>query len=128
MPVIEEHKNVIISFGGGSDTFSCPINIDFVPDEVIVKGISSFIDNTSGVLTVIKTDLINEQFLGFYNDANTVSSVAGAVFTLKKPIRGTYTFKLLSITSGVNQYALIAGGADLCIHLDFVKYRPKEKY
>lgn len=129
MPVIEEHKNVLISYSGTEDTFAVSINIDFVPDEVILKGITSYLDNTgSGVVSVIKTDLVNEKFLGFFNDANTVSSVNDAVFTLKKPIRGTYTFQILSIGAGVNNYALYTTGADLSIHLDFVKYKPKQKY
>lgn len=126
MPTVEVRKNVMISFGGGADTFTCPINIDFIPDELIVRGITRWNGGSAQWLTVIATDLVQDRYLGFYNEAATDSSAIGATFTIGKQVKGTYTFQILEILTGVNQYSLKSLAGDVCIHLEFVKYKGKK--
>lgn len=110
--------NVFQNLNGVGGSFDLSINIDFIPDMMIVKTIqydNKLADELG--LTSIYTNIINNQIASFIE--STTSNPNTRFLIYNKPIRGTYNFKILDSTGLVN-----AGRqGDLFMQLEFVKYK-----
>ena len=116
--------NVFKDLNGTGGSFDITINIDFIPDMMIVKTIQydNKIADEFG-LTSVYTNIVNNQIASFVE--TTTSNPDTRFLIYNKPIRGTYNFKILDSTGLVN-----AGRqGDLFMQLEFVKYRrvPEQK-
>jgi hypothetical protein len=106
-----------IPFFAPTGEFTLPININFIPDVVIVKSLMYEAAAAENVMTVLWSDLIND-ILGSFTDARLFNTET--MFILyKKPIRGTYKFEIRDSAGTVNN----GRQGDLFFQLQFVKYR-----
>ena len=121
MPEVELTKIISVS-SVADEVFRQTIDIDFIPDEMIVRSISYYNDGTEGTVGYIWTDLVDGNILGTYLDSITIHC-PGTRFIIKKPIRGVYTFQMRNLQNEIN---LLIGG-ELLIILEFVKYKQKGK-
>lgn len=115
---IEVRKNIIISttFNNVS-SFTATINtVDFIPDEVVIKGINySPVINEVGITQLycdMVSDVIGTFFQNFYIKPDLT-------FTLRKPIKGLYTFTIRTVLGN----AYNGRNGDITIHLEFLKYK-----
>lgn len=118
MPVVEARKNVFVTCNESVNTFDFPINLEFTPDEVIVRSI--VVQASASEFSIIKTNLVSEGTLCISSD-NSYPSIGGT-FTLNKPINGYYTFKVTDATGALQ---VLAG--PIVIQLEFVKYKQYKK-
>ena len=91
---IEVRKNILISrlINGGS-TFSATIDIDFIPDEMIVRNIMYTIGDPGAPQNISTSTYSNivSDYIGTFSDIPSGNSVVpNLAFTLRKPIRGVY--------------------------------------
>jgi hypothetical protein len=119
--IIEVNQNVTISTVlNNVSSWISPINVNFIPDVVIVRSIlfSGGIDGTAPGAYIVSSNLCtqNNGILGsFTENFVTISQIS---YILKNPINGTHTFQILDT---VKNLAQITG--DICINLDFIKYK-----
>lgn len=92
------------------------INLDFVPDEMIVRSITYRYDGTEPNQGFIYTDLVKDSILGTYMDGSTNNPQS--VFPMKKQVKGQFLFQAMSSTS-----VLDGGDGVLFATLEFVKYQ-----
>lgn len=111
MPEVELFKTVSLSlfFNVGEispyqiNSTSCyaDINIQFIPDEVIIKNISVRDNNTDGddaqPIYLITSDLLNDPVMFHFPLAETFHEMLNIPFLLKKQISGKYIFRILSV-------------------------------
>src|SRR4051794_21396034 len=95
------------------------MNVDFEPDEVIVKGINYNPVAAEPGVTLLYCDLVQDNIGSFFQDFYVKPDL---VFQLNKPVRGLYTFQIRDIAG-----TLHARTGDLGLHLSFVKYKAKGK-
>jgi hypothetical protein len=76
-------------------------------------------------MTMLSTNLTNEGIvvpIGIFDDFGTVNTSMNSRFMLKKPIKGSYTFKYVTFPNA--QWVTSPGRiGQLFIHLEFVKFR-----
>ena len=77
-------------------------------------------DAEDGAVTLIYSDLVSD-YIGSFRDGG--DGIINLVFTLKKPIKGIYTFTLLDMELEAEERR----EGDLAIHLEFIKYGPAKK-
>jgi len=92
------------------------INIEFIPDEVIVRSIGYHNDKTETELGYISTNLVKDNRIGFYGDG--LVSNSQQTFTLDKPVNGRYLFQLILADGTIDA----ASAGVLMISLEFIKY------
>ena len=92
-------------------------NVNFTPDDMIVKTITCL--NNGGVTGVYKiiSDLTDWQPIGIVSTSSVEINTIDLVYKLDKQINGTYTFKFLDY---LNQPATL--NMWLTIQLEFIKY------
>jgi len=95
---VETYKTVFINnkFENDENTFSKNINVEFIPDEIVVKYICVNDDNTNtetGIYT-LKTNLIREEDLITFPAFHNFSQQVDIPFKNYDRINGTYSFKL----------------------------------
>jgi hypothetical protein len=119
-------QNVIISSGtvGQALTqFTKNINIPFLPDEVKVVFINFVEAGNSNESYLVYTDMISDT-LGVAIDYKATSTMPGFTFAMhRKPISGTYSFRLVNSTTGV----LVTPNGKIIIGLEFKQYPGREK-
>ena len=92
------------------------INIEFTPDEVIVRSIGYHNDKTETELGYITTNMVKDNIIGFYGDG--LVSNSQQTFTVNKPVNGAYLFQLRLVDGTID-----GGSAGvLMISLEFIKY------
>lgn len=120
MADIEQRKNV--NFGhydaGGFSSFTQYINVSFVPDDMVVRGITWYTNGTSQAVRVLTSDLVTEGILGSFNESSQQSN-AVTYFKMNKPVQGTYTFNISDYT-GISKQTLYG---PINISLEFIKYK-----
>lgn len=124
--IIENTQVVCIfqNLNGTGGQFNYTINIDFIPDMMIVKTIQYAV-GVGGELgiTSVYTNLVNNQIASFVDD--TTSNPHTRFLTYNRPVRGEYNFQIRDITGQINP----GRAGDLFLELEFVKYRrvPEQK-
>ena len=129
--IIEVRKNISIPFdlitGKGGYTYNIQ-NIDFIPDEVVIKNIVFTLANPlapDNSTTSIYTDLVSD-FIGSFSDVPPGNfTMPNLTFTLKRPVNRLFKFDILAASDNTNDNDMVdfARTGDLTIHLEFLKYR-----
>ena len=125
MPEILVNKIIqILSFWtAAASTSSQEIQLNFIPDEVIVRSASVFV-STGGAPTVygVQTNLPINQPKGIiiYHSNQQPQVPMEIHYQLKQPINGTYTFNLYSPVNDILS-PIITG--QVILILDFIKYK-----
>jgi len=115
---IEIRKNITI-YGtiAGLGSFTRVINIDFIPHEVIVKGIQYATPlGAEPNMYLLYSDLISDTLSPFYQN---LSISTNPHFILNKQIWGNYNFQVNDINGIID---LVAAG-EIVIQLEFVRYK-----
>jgi hypothetical protein len=116
--VVDVRKNINVhtTFNAVSSFTFTIDRVDFIPDEVIVRGINySPAVNEVGI-TLLYTNLVNDHIGSFFQNFYIKPNLH---FPLKKPVKGTYTFQIQTVLGDL--YAGRVG--DISIDLEFVKYK-----
>jgi len=115
--------NVFVNLGATAGIFNQTIDINFIPDMMILKTVQY--DSAAGEngVTTIYTNIVNNQICSFVDGVTSNPETRFLIYN--KPVRGTYNFKVLDSTGLVNA----ARAGTLYIQLEFVKYRrvPEQK-
>ena len=85
------------------DQFTANINIEFQPDEIILKHVAfSDLDTANAdPICLVRTDLIDNHFLFALPNVVDASDYCDTHFRNTKPINSTYTFKLTNFLGQV---------------------------
>lgn len=123
MPIVEQRKTIIVSavLGAGDSSFNSYLNVPFTPDEIIVRGISYWNGNANNGLRIMRSNLVFDRLLGFFNESQTPTNTEG-YFSNQHQINGNYLFEIL----GANGAALATPGS-ISVHLEFVKYKERKR-
>ena len=111
MPEVELFKTVSVNlffnieetspYQINSTSCYADINIQFIPDEVIIKNISVRDNdiNAAGAqpIYLITSDLLNDPVMFHFPLAQTFHEMLNIPFLLKKQISGKYVFRILSM-------------------------------
>jgi hypothetical protein len=99
-------------------------NINFIPDEMIVKNLSYINNDATREFGVIYTNLVNDYICSFSaTQSNTFNCQLDLHFPLAKEISGAYTFTLLDSNKAISTMnAMVIG-----LTLEFVEYSKDEK-
>ena len=92
------------------------LNVEFIPDEVIVRSISYRYDGTEPNQGFLTTNLIKDSIIGTYMDG--VTHNPNSVFPVKRQVKGQFLFQARSSST-----LLDAGDGVLFAILEFVKYQ-----
>lgn len=113
MPKIAERQNVFIRHTLNGADWQETINVDFIPDEVIVKSVLC----TLGALEVgvIFTNLVQEGVICSYGDG--MPNNPHTSFPLKRQVRGQYTFSPRTVADAIS-----ASAGPIVIVLEFIKF------
>jgi len=115
--VIEVRKAIpIIKAIVGETSWTQNIYIDFIPDELIVKSYLYLSDGKEDGVSFIFSDLVNDVLCPV---AETIPCYLSTPFLLKRPINGTFTFKVLDSLGALTN----GRQGDIYICLEFVKYK-----
>jgi len=121
MPKVINRKNInIFQSINGIAEFSQLIDLDFVPDEMIIRTISYLNDGIEGPLSAVFCSLVND-FIGSFVDSKPYAN--NIVYTIGKPVRGQYNFQIRNADGTLNNVR--AGDIHIC--LEFVQYAGKDK-
>ena len=126
---IDIYKTVTVSghMGNNTNSFTSNINIEFIPDEIILKYVAKYDnDNAAGdLLNVIYTDLIDNNIIFSYPNSTALYEMCNTPFRNFKQIQGLYTFKVTQINGALPaNYA--AFDTTISMTLLFVKYKPQK--
>jgi len=110
-------KNVIIAhdFKNGYE-FKKDINVQFVPDELVVKQIVYRHDGGETGIGKLNSDLIRGGTLCFFMDGS--SQILNCSYSLGIPIDGTYTFTALELDNKPS----VGSVGQLGLILQFIKH------
>jgi hypothetical protein len=119
--VVEVNKTIIVTTlldGKTSGSFTSYINVEFIPDVVIVKNIicGPITEGADGGPSILSSDLADSKQLGIFMNSEAV--YVNTMFILKKKVAGTYTFNWNTVDPNSN-----LNECSLAIQLDFVKYK-----
>jgi hypothetical protein len=120
MPRVETRQNVMIrrDLNDGGQWYE-RININFIPDEMIVRTVAYHNDGSGGGMSYIWTNLVPENFIGCFSDGGVNSS--GQVFNVNRDVRGQFEFQVRGVDDSIETDRV----GDLIICLEFVKYKPE---
>lgn len=115
--------NVFVNLGATAGIFNQTIDINFIPDMMILKTVQYDAAVPENGVTTIYTNIVNNQICSFVDGVTSNPETRFLIYN--KPVRGTYNFKVLDSTGLVNA----ARAGTLYIQLEFVKYRrvPEQK-
>lgn len=119
--IIAERKCVMVYYDGGSgvNTFNFVIDINFLPDEMVVRQISYY-DNSGGAtnnVLMVTSDLTDFQPMFTIIDSTTFSTVLENRFPIYQQVRGIHTFNFLSIDR-IN----FTSQCQIAFLLEFIRY------
>jgi hypothetical protein len=124
---IAERKNVLVMFDSTTTTvtsFNFEININFQPDEVILKNLV-FSNSAGGTSDVIwlESNLIDSiyPFIAMQN-ASVISIYTNVVYPIYKPIQGYYQFDWLTSITDSSKYKPISIQGQISLLFEFIKY------
>lgn len=114
--IIEVRQNIIITAAlNNASSFSFLINkVNFIPDEVIVRGINYHPTAPETGITMLYTDLVSDVIGSFFQDFYIKPDLT---FTLRKRIFGLFNFQIIDYSG-----AITARTGRIFIHLEFLKY------
>lgn len=120
--IIEVRKNVnIFKRINSVSSFSSTItNVNFIPDEVIIKGIAYTPDADEPGITILYVDFLTEVIGPFFQNFYVKPDLH---FTLRKPLNTLWNFTIKDYTGLPNAGRL----GEISIDLEFVKYGPNVK-
>lgn len=119
-PRIEIRKNItIFKTLDNTGKFTQKITLDFIPDEVKVKAITYISPIAEANLSVIYSDLTNENITSFFDNYYSTDVY---IKELNKPIDGTFTFTCLLADGGIDD----TRGGDLYMLLEFKKFEKRK--
>ena len=124
---MENRKHIEVPFtfnnpATASFRFTKSIDIDFIPDEVIIRQICHRAIVTETQTYSLSSDLVNGYMCTLFTFSNLTGTVPGTeiIFIIDKPVRGIYNF---AMTLSQDPTVVITGNANVSIHLEFVKYK-----
>lgn len=141
MPQIESRKTITVKQAGVNDNIQRMLNVEFVPDDVIIKSVCVHGDPVLDVLINVSSDIVtaspNDIFTipgddgayGIYDSTTPKTDffVSGKFYNLdyiypvKKNINGTFTFWFRDIDNKI----INTPELDIAFVLEFVKYKNK---
>ena len=130
---IELYKTVTIPLiidnaNGGTNisTLQQYINVEFQPDEVLLKTVSIFDGSAQiDIMTYIKSDLIDNNILYAFMSADTINQYCGVPFRLSnKNINGYYNFTFTSYLGSTSEFCDQYNFVVVLV-LVFIKYQKK---
>lgn len=118
MQKVIARKNVFVKilFVNGTSDYNYDINIDFEPDEMIVKSVNYINDGTEALVDYVYSSLITDIICSIVDTKDTYNPFTS--WSIKKPVKGIYRFSLID----VNNAAVSDRQGILSLHLEFVKY------
>ena len=121
MPEVEVRKVVLINNRGVNiKAFTQNINIDFIPDEMIVREVGYALSGNQSNIFYVWSDIVDDNIIALIGDSKTAHS-PNTTFTVKKGIKGSYLFQIRDWDDEIPQVA----PGNLMIVLEFVKYKQK---
>jgi hypothetical protein len=121
MPEVEVRKVVLINNGGiNIPVFTQNINVDFIPDEMIVREVGYAFDGTQGLMQYVWSNIVDDNVIALIGDTRT-AHCPNTTFTVKKEIKGSYLFQIREYNNNI----IAALPGNLLIVLEFVKYKQK---
>lgn len=127
MPMLRYNYFLQGSLMGAEGVLKRNINVPFEPDELLVR-YSMYDSDGNEPPSYIKSDLIDpNEILGVFEEGLLAN--LDTLFTIKKPVNGTFTFFFYTLDGVFNNIPLpnpVAPGndfrGDLMVHLEFRKY------
>ncbi len=101
------------------------VQINFIPDEMILRSVVYFSNEDEGALdpTLIYCDFVENSSQSICSIYDAVSYCPNSYFTLKKPIQGVINF---TFRDYINQSDDTRTGV-LILHCEFVKYKDQKQ-
>lgn len=127
MKIIENYEtvDVLLTYGNNVSSLSYEINLDFIPDEMILKNVSKF-DNNNGVtsdqMILFKTDLVNAPVFCHFPKTSSFHETYDIPFKMNKPIRGNYRFYFTKM-NGDDPNNITTFDTKMAFTLLFLKYK-----
>jgi len=118
MSNIAERQNVLIYRTlANPNEWNEQINIDFIPDDVIVRSIMYLGPAVPepGV-SFVRTNLVKDNIIGSFDDSSVHNPQQ--YFTVNKPIKGAFNFKIVNNDGTIGNRT-----GQLHIALEFVRYK-----
>ena len=117
MSNIAERQNVLIYRTlVNPNVWDEQINIDFIPDDVIVRSIMYYSNGADPGVSFIRTNLVKDNIIGSIDDPSVQNPQQH--FTVNKPIKGAYNFQIVNTNGTIGNRV-----GQLHIALEFVRYK-----
>ena len=121
MPEVEVRKVVLINNAGiNVPVFTQNINIDFIPDEMIVREVGYAFAGATNLIEYVWSNIVDDNIIALIGDSKT-AHCPNTTFTVKKEIKGSYLFQIRDFANEIPG----ASPGNLLIVLEFVKYKQK---
>jgi len=123
-------NNIVFNSYYNNASFSRDINIEFIPDEVVLKNVS--INNigyeNSDHMLFLRSNLIpGSPILFSFPNLSMYNEALDIPFRLKSPVNGTYNFNFVTILGKPPSQALIPYfSIEIAFTLLFIKFKSKE--
>ena len=118
MPQIAANKVIHVgAILNNASSFNANIVVDFVPDEVVIKGISFNPAAPDPGITYLYSNLVNDNIGSFFENFYIKPDLT---FKLQTPVRGLYKFEIRDVAN-----VHIPRTGDIIVRMDFVKYKEK---
>ena len=126
--IVENRKHIEVPFSfnnpaTASFRFTQSINIDFIPDEMVIRQICSRAITATDTQTYsLSSDLVNGYLCTFFTFSNSTGTIpSGNIkFIINKPVRGIYNFVM---TLSQDNTVAIGANSNVSIHMEFIKYK-----
>lgn len=119
---VEVNKNIVLqmSLSGSTYNFSRSIELQFVPDVMVVKLVNYSDDTTdNGSTHYLWSDLVNGHLCSFVE--NMSSFCPGITYAINKSVKGNFAFQTQKTPDP--QTIDTTGDGVLTVHLEFIKYK-----
>lgn len=134
MPEIDIRQNIMVAIDFSvlpTSTFSFPVNVEFVPDEMVVRQITFGGDNTRTGIFFVYTNMIGN-YIGSFYDSSTCAPMI--TYQLGKPVGSNIKFDIhnninyngnnpVPMVNLVGPVPAVINSGILSIHLEFIKYK-----
>jgi uncharacterized protein (DUF2164 family) len=121
--IVEKRYNYVVrSTLGATGNFSQTINCNFIPDEMIVRGISYYNNGAEASISYVSQNItpLND-IISAIGDGLVLS--LQSAYTLNKPVNGLYIFTIIDVNGNI----VITRAGILTIVLEFVKYKDQKQ-
>ena len=98
-------------------TFTKNLNLEFIPDEMIVKGMHFFKDGTNNTVFTLSSNLVDYNIMCSFIETDIYSNFNN-VFQINKPVNGLYDFTINMVDTG----SIVYNGS-IAITLEFIQYK-----